>query len=223
MADVELPGIGRVNRQWVVAGGAVVITIVGVAWWRSRSSGQVEVVPDSTTGSDTGSNEYSNPNPVYSDSGTSALLAPTTDAEWAQRVTDKLTWFEPGYLSAILGKYLARQTLTTAEAEVVRTAWAYLGHPPGNQQILPVTTASTPGTTTPDPAPVTPAPVTPVPAAPAVRYVTVVKYTTRNPPWNSTLSGIAGHESTSVATLLKLNPSIKNANLIYPGQQIRVR
>lgn len=38
-----------------------------------------------------------------------------------------------------------------------------------------------------------------------------------------TLSGIASKYHTTVKTLLKLNPQIKNANLIYVGQIIRVR
>jgi hypothetical protein len=38
-----------------------------------------------------------------------------------------------------------------------------------------------------------------------------------------TLTRIAARFRTSVARLLKLNPSIKNANLIYAGQRIRVR
>lgn len=41
--------------------------------------------------------------------------------------------------------------------------------------------------------------------------------------WNTTLWGIARHENTTVADLLKLNPHIRNANLIYPGEKIRVR
>lgn len=40
--------------------------------------------------------------------------------------------------------------------------------------------------------------------------------------WNSTLWGIANHYHTTVAELLKLNPSIKNPNVIQPGQKIVV-
>lgn len=75
-------------------------------------------------------------------------------------------------------------------------------------------------TPAPAPSPSNPAPA--APAAPASRYVPVVKFTSRSPAWNSTLSGIAGHEHTTVANLLRLNPKVKNANLIYAGQQIRV-
>src|SRR5690554_6208159 len=38
-----------------------------------------------------------------------------------------------------------------------------------------------------------------------------------------TLSHIAVRYKTSVSNLIKLNPSIKNPNLIYPGQKIRVK
>jgi LysM repeat protein len=41
--------------------------------------------------------------------------------------------------------------------------------------------------------------------------------------WNTTLWGIGQHEHVSLAELLKLNPHIKNPNLIYPGQRIRYR
>lgn len=38
-----------------------------------------------------------------------------------------------------------------------------------------------------------------------------------------TLSGIAAKHGLTLAALLKLNPSIKNPNIIYPGQKIRVK
>lgn len=85
------------------------------------------------------------------------------------------------------------------------------------------------GQTTPTPVP-TPHPttlpaITPAPPgthAVMPQYVTVAKFTTSNPPWNSTLSGIASHFKTSVGKLMTLNPSITNASLIHPNQQIRV-
>jgi LysM repeat protein len=38
-----------------------------------------------------------------------------------------------------------------------------------------------------------------------------------------TLSGIAARHGLTLSALLKLNPRIKNPNLIYPGQKIRVK
>lgn len=80
----------------------------------------------------------------------------------------------------------------------------------------------------PTPAPVVTKPTTPAPspwkpAAPKPLYQDVARFTSRNAPWNSTLSGIAAHYKTSVSTLLKLNPSIKNKDLIHPGQKIRYK
>ncbi len=61
----------------------------------------------------------------------------------------------------------------------------------------------------------------PKPKAQQYTTVTVAKWTAKNTPWNSTLSGIADHYHVAVATLAKLN-GIKDINLIYPGQKIRV-
>lgn len=83
------------------------------------------------------------------------------------------------------------------------------------------------GQTTPpaqNPGPTTLPAITPAPPGnhPTTQYVPVAKFTTKNPPWNSTLSGIASHFHTTVSRLLSLNPTITNPNVIHPGQQIRV-
>lgn len=75
--------------------------------------------------------------------------------------------------------------------------------------------------------PVKPVPIIKKPAPRKVprdprRYVTVVPWRRSGTPWNSTLSGIASRYKTSIATLLRLNPTIKNRNVIHPGQRIRV-
>lgn len=57
----------------------------------------------------------------------------------------------------------------------------------------------------------------------AKQYVTAAKWKKSGAPWNSTLSGIARRYNTSVAKLMKLNPGIKDKNVIYPGQKIRVK
>lgn len=75
-------------------------------------------------------------------------------------------------------------------------------------------------TVPPAPAPA-PAPAAPKPTS--VSDVVVAPWRRRNTPWNSTLSGIAAHEHTTVSALLRLNPSIHNPNVIHTGQKIRVR
>jgi len=56
--------------------------------------------------------------------------------------------------------------------------------------------------------------VAPVTAAKTRRYVTVVS--------GDTLWAIAAREDMSLQALIALNPQIKNPNLIYPGEQVRV-
>lgn len=77
-------------------------------------------------------------------------------------------------------------------------------------------TGSTTPTTTP------PKPVTP---SPGQHYITVTvgKFTEPNPPWDSTLSGIAAHYHVpgGYAALAKLN-GISNPNLIHEGDKIKV-
>lgn len=92
-------------------------------------------------------------------------------------------------------------------------------------QAPPVTKPPTTTPTKPTPLPsVKPKPKPkPTPKPVSKAYVTVAKYTSKGAPWNSTLSGIAKHYKTSVSNLLKLNPNIKNANLIHPNQKIRVK
>lgn len=47
-----------------------------------------------------------------------------------------------------------------------------------------------------------------------------IEYTVRK---GDTLSAIAGRNATTVAAIMKLNPQIKNRNLIFPGQVIRIK
>lgn len=94
------------------------------------------------------------------------------------------------------------------------------------------TTTTTGGTTTTTPPPAktgTPVAVkkTTTKAAPAAQYAYTTKFTTssaaRGSNWKSTLSTIAAHYNESLSTLMKLNPSIKNANKIGVNQKIRVK
>ena len=82
---------------------------------------------------------------------------------------------------------------------------------------------SGPITSLPVPKPVLKPVQKPAPAKSTASYVNVSKFTTasaaRGSNWASTLSTIAGHYHTSVSNLLKLNPSIKNPNVIHTGQK----
>jgi cytoskeletal protein RodZ len=83
------------------------------------------------------------------------------------------------------------------------------------------TTPAAPSTPT---KPTTPSkPAAKAPAKSKYDTVTVAKWTATNTPWDSTLSGIAAHYHVKggYQALAKLN-GIKNPNLIYPGQKIKV-
>lgn len=114
----------------------------------------------------------------------------------------------------------------------------------GNNVVNPPPTNNPPPTTNPPPTrylgPPIPRPNNPAPQIPPkpittiitpgpsggvnppspLRRVTVAQWSSTNTPWNSTLWGIATHFNESLAQIERLNPQIKNPNLIYPGQRI---
>lgn len=280
---VKLPGIGPVKKVYVYVGvGAVGVLAAYLMWRRNNAAeeveyGEAELGEGLTTGA--GSDVYSGATAGGTDSEQEGEDIPTTNTEWTQRVIEYFSWLEPGYVANTLGKYLAKQGLTSEEADLVRQAWAVLGKPPEGPSTFTLSSGTnTPGTT-PDPSipsglkvtsvtqssialdwsdatdatgyqvlrngsvvgspsgsaytdtglssntsysytvkstngskvssastavtgktatattnpskPTTPTKPTPKP----VEYhkVTVVKFTTKNPPWNSTISGIASH------------------------------
>lgn len=63
----------------------------------------------------------------------------------------------------------------------------------------------------------------PAPKPAGKLYARVTRWGGSGPKWTQTLSGIAGHYHTSVSTLMKLNPGIKDADLVYAGQKIRYK
>lgn len=102
-----------------------------------------------------------------------------------------------------------------------RTIWKIIPWPP----VFPIKPIG------PEPGPIKGFPINPSPphapfptggpvAFPILRQVSVVKWSNTNTPWNSTLSGIASHFGESLAYIEKVNPQIKNPNLIYPGQKV---
>jgi hypothetical protein len=157
---VKVPGLGPMKKVYVYAGLALVAGIVGYAYWtKSKGGGDVVYVDpaelsygpalDTTTTPTTAGLSYNNTeddDPTYG--------APRTNREWADRAVSRMEWLNyDGQLVAVaIGKYLARQQLSTAEVEIIRTIQGLIGRPPeGDYPIL-----QGPGTPTPsDPTPVT--------------------------------------------------------------------
>jgi len=241
MADtVDVPQIGKVDRKWLYAGGAVVAGIVGYAYWarsRSRSVFDPNAI-DPMTGlpysASMSTGPYVNPNPRASGSDTvdnqSGQIL--TNQQWSAAVTESLinVGYDAGFVASVLGKYLSKQPLTSDEANMVRVAWAYQGKPPEGPDTIVMQTGggSTPGTPAPPPPPPPPPPpAPPPPPPPAQRTFTVQSW----PQQGSTLSGIAqivygnaglwpniynrNSDVIEAAARARGNASSNNGNLIY--------
>lgn len=160
MADVKVPGVGGVDRKWVLAGGAAVAGIVVFAYIRRSQAGAEEPAgegdeyvqgdewtPDAYIGATQPGGETYDPN-----AGETNL--PTNNAEWAQRVVEALTsmsGYTPEMASQTVGKYLAGNPLTLAEKILIQTAIALVGNPPSGA--IPIFDIPTPTTPTPTPTP----------------------------------------------------------------------
>lgn len=88
------------------------------------------------------------------------------------------------------------------------------------------------GTTTSPPTPPAQPPPTPKPGPGpkpgpkppnTQKFVTVASWSALNTKWNSTLLGIAQHEGITLNRIETLNPGIKNPNLIFAGEKVRVK
>lgn len=157
MPTMKIPGIGPVEKKWVYVAGAAVAGIVGYAYWnKSRAEAAESEVTDYTEGPgyamDSGVDEYVNPggsqDPVEED----YVSAPTTNLEWSQKAVSILidTGYDPIEASLAVGRYMARQDLSSTQANMIRAASAQLGPPPTGSYPITIT----PGTTTPTPTPI---------------------------------------------------------------------
>lgn len=158
MADtINVPGLGPTKSVYVYAGGALVLGIVGYAWWKNaQSSAPTDYVgadPD-----DFGVTDYDSPlgNSGTNSTGSYSAVDPgaiDTNGEWTLAAHEYLT--NTGYSSVAvltaLGKYLARQGLTEEQVNIVQGAIAAFGPPPVGGP-YPITNAL-PGEPDPDPDP----------------------------------------------------------------------
>jgi hypothetical protein len=193
MATIDLPVIGPVDRKWVWIGGGTIAAFVAWSYYNNRSS-DAPVIEEGVDGSDVGLGDdgFGNRRGRTGD-GTTDQDNDVIDtvAEWTADVVEKLaaTDWDTGYVYSTIGKWIAGEGLTTGEKTLVLAAIAASGQPPGGP--YPIKTAQPTPTPTKPPKPPAPKPPAPKPAT----YTTVIvkRYTDRNPPWESTLWGIARH------------------------------
>ena len=70
------------------------------------------------------------------------ILAPSTNAEWAQQAEAYLSniGYDAQTVAAALGKYLTGQTLTSDQSAIVAAAKGFFGNPPTTPPLPPTTT-----------------------------------------------------------------------------------
>ncbi len=176
MADVDVPGLGPVKKQYVIIGGAAVAGIVAYAWWKAGTAPDepVEEYPADTGDISEPTDGYVNPAPggstVVGDPQDPDTLPPTTNAQWTMRAVAALeaVGVDVGAASLALARYLGRQSLSPVQVDMVRQALALVGPvPQGTYNIIttpapPVTPGRpNPPTTTPKPTPKPPTPKPP--------------------------------------------------------------
>lgn len=141
MTDVDLPVVGNARKEWVYAGGALVVGIVGYAWIR-RS--RVPVAAPLDPAADIGAAGYagtpgaSSSAPVTVDNRDTTAI--DTNAKWTQYAVEKLTGYgwEPALVTEALGRYLDRQPLDDKQVSAVQSARGVAGDAPvgGPYQII---------------------------------------------------------------------------------------
>lgn len=167
MADtVDVPGMGGVKKEWIIGGAALVVGIVGFAWWRAGTSGGSGPEAPAPTAAELDP-AYNNPRAGETSPDPVGALAPRTNPEWTARVSEALAGvgFDPAMIATTLGRFLGRQQLTASEADVVRSGMAYVGRPPEGSYTVMLAPA---GSTTPPATP--PSSTTKPPATPAKKW-----------------------------------------------------
>lgn len=172
---IDVPALGTIPKKYVVIGGSVAAGIVAYAWWNAgRGTAEEEPLPVDVGDTGIPTDGYVNPAPGGSSTSGGEIdpstLPPTTNDEWMRRAVAALEGigYDPRTVADVLGRYLGRQYVTTAQADIIRTALAFVGPVPvGNFSILlepigPVTPTRPPVV---DPPVVTPPVVTPPPTS----------------------------------------------------------
>ncbi len=140
MADggnIDIPKIGKVKKTYVYGAAGIVGVYVAYRWWNSgQTVDEDAVAPEESTGTigadvGSGSGGYDYNGSAASDSTVGNVIS--SNSQWSQSVVSYMT-DSLGYDGATVGlaiaKYLRGEKLTTAEANIVRTALAVYGQPP---------------------------------------------------------------------------------------------
>jgi hypothetical protein len=89
---------------------------------------------------------YTNPAPLGAVGTSSTTTSPQTDEQWTAAVENDLEGigYDPQTIATAIAQFLAKQPLTAQQVMIIRTAFAYEGHPPQNPS-LPIITGGAGG------------------------------------------------------------------------------
>lgn len=146
---VKIPGAGPVKKQWVYAGGALLVGIVGYAYYKRAKTPVVEPINPDALPEDRVPFTDAQVSSGLGESQTAG--APVTVADWVRQATDRLIELgnDATAVAAALGAYVTHQKLTTTQAGLVQQAVGQFGYPTNNAGEYPILLA--PVTTTPPP------------------------------------------------------------------------
>lgn len=148
--EVSLPGGTKVKKEWLIAGGALGVGIVGYAWWKKRSGASsgptvLTVDPNDAFGATDRVNVGSSDN--GQNEGGSEVI--DTDAEWTQAGVEYMVknGWEPAVVQIALGRYLDGQKLSAGppnQGDIVRAVRGAIGTPPSGDKPIQMELPGTP-------------------------------------------------------------------------------
>lgn len=146
---VKVPGAGPVKKQWVYVGGALLVGIVGYAYYKRARAPVVEPINPDAMAQDRVPFTDAQVSSGLGESQTAG--APVTVADWVRQATDRLIELgaDPTMVASALGRYVTHQQLAVTESDLVRQAVGQFGYPANDAGSYPVLLA--PVTTTPPP------------------------------------------------------------------------
>ena len=150
--EMDLPGVGAVDKKIVIGVGAAVAAFVGWQYLRARQNAAADAPADpgfedggtlpSVDGAVKPDGDYGLPDGDGSAGGGSVDdygFRGTTNSQWTQYAASKLAQDDRWPYSTVveaLGAYLAARPLTTAQRSIVESAIAVAGQPPVGYHVV---------------------------------------------------------------------------------------
>jgi hypothetical protein len=150
---VKVPGLGPVDPRVALVAAVGLALVVYIIYRRRTAAATDTTVTDPLTGltqtpadGSTGGS-YVNPNPGASGSDTVDLTSGPAQETWGEQAIRALVSvnYDEQFAGNTIGAYLARQAISSEQAQAVRTAWAIVGHPDPDVSIVLETTGPAPG------------------------------------------------------------------------------